>query len=441
MEFDWLCGIGILDEQQLTAHRHFAVMVSNANLQRSACEMELIPPPEEWLLRRDRTQQLMSEAGLVGCLISQNIGIYYLTGSMQTGYLFVPAQGDPTYYVRRSLTRALKESKVRTVELGSFRQFGKQLEEDYPDVFHTGSAVVRPRIGADLDVMPAQLYLRLLEAVPQAEWVDASLMLRRVRSIKSPYEVACISRAAETAAAALQAGLSHLQEGMTELELMAIIENVMRRQGHVGLMRMRGYNQELVTGMVAAGEAAAEPTYFDGPAGGRGLTPAAPQSVSNRPIQRNEPILVDIGCCIDGYVIDQTRTVVIGELRPELKKAYGAADKILRRSEQLLRPGSKAEDLYTEALQIAASAGLSEHFMGFGRDQVKFLGHGIGLEIDEWPVLARGFKDSLEPGMIIAVEPKFTFPEWGVVGVENTYLITDTGCRPLTLSPEKIFEL
>ncbi|KIL36820.1 peptidase M24 [Cohnella kolymensis] len=403
--------------------------------------MEVIPPPEEWLIRRDRTQQLMREAGLDGCLISQNIGIYYLTGSMQTGYLFVPAQGDPTYYVRRSLTRALKESKVHTVELGSFRQFGEQLAEDYPDVFGQGSADTHPRIGADLDVMPAQLYLRLTGAVPHAEWSDASMLLRRVRSVKSEYEVSCISKAAEAAAAALQEGLSVLREGMTELELMSVIETVMRRRGHVGLMRMRGYNQELVTGMVAAGEAAAEPTYFDGPAGGRGLTPAAPQSVSNRPIRRDEPILIDIGCCIDGYVIDQTRTAVIGELRPELKKAYETADKILRRSEELLQPGSKPEDIYTEALQIAAGAGLSEHFMGFGPDQVKFLGHGIGLEIDEWPVLAKGFKEPLEPGMVIAVEPKFTFPEWGVVGVENTYLITDTGCRPLTLSPEKIFEL
>lgn len=399
-----------------------------------------IPPSHEWLNRLAKTQQRMSEIGLNGCLISQNIGIYYLTGSMQTGYLFVPAEGDPTYYVRRSLTRALKESQVRTVELSSFRQFGKQLAEDYPNEFQL-AAGNRPKIGTDLDVMPAQLYLRLTEAVPQAEWTDASMLLRRVRSIKSPYEIACISRAAKVAADAMDEGLSQLCEGMTELELITIIENVMRRNGHTGLMRMRGYNQELVTGMVAAAEAAAEPTYFDGPAGGSGLTPAFPQGVSRRPIRRDEPILIDIGCCIDGYVIDQTRTAVIGQLRPELKKAFETADTILRRSEEMLHPGARPEDLYSEAKRIAAEAGLSDNFMGYGRDQVKFLGHGIGLEIDEWPVLAKGFHDPLEPGMTIAVEPKFTFPEWGVVGIENTYLITETGCRPLTLSPEQLFEL
>jgi Xaa-Pro dipeptidase len=370
-------------------------------------------------------------------LISQNVGIYYFTGSMQTGYLFMPAEGIPTYYVRRSIARALSESHVRTVELGSFRNFGKQLEDDYPLIFSVADE--HTRIGADLDVMPAQIYLRLLEAVPQVRWTDCSALFRNVRSVKSPYEVNCISRAAEAAAAALDEGIAALREGMTELELMAIIEKAMRTRGHIGLMRMRGYNQEIMTGVVAAGEAAAEPTYFDGPAGGRGLSPSAPQSVSLRPIVRNEPILIDIGCCIDGYTIDQTRTAVIGALKPELQAAYELAEAIIKRCEELLRPGMMPEQLYAQALEMAKEAGLSEHFMGFGRDQVKFLGHGIGLEIDEWPVLARGFQDPLEPGMTLAVEPKFTFPGLGVVGIENTYLITEAGCRALTLSPEKIY--
>jgi Xaa-Pro dipeptidase len=402
--------------------------------------MQMIPPQEEWMNRQLHIQKQLVESGLDGCLISQNVGIYYFSGSMQTGYLFMPAEGVPTYYVRRSYARALAESHIRTVELGSFRHFGQQFEADYPTLFST--LVDRPPIiGADLDVMPAQLYLRLKEAIPKAQLTDASAMLRNVRSVKSTYEIGRISRAAEVAAAALEEGLSSLREGMTELELIAIIENTMRRNGHIGLMRMRGYNQEIMTGVVAAGEAAAEPTYFDGPAGGRGLSPAAPQSVSLRPIGRHEPILMDIGCCIDGYTIDQTRTVVIGKLQPELQSAYELAEEIIRRSEELLRPGVKPEQLYVHALEMAADAGLSEHFMGFGRDQVKFLGHGIGLEIDEWPVLARGFQEPLKPGMTIAVEPKFTFPGLGVVGIENTYLITETGCRALTLSPEGIREL
>lgn len=399
-----------------------------------------LPPQAEWSNRHLRLQRSLIENGLSGCLISQNVGIYYLAGSMQTGYLFVPAKGTPTFYVRRSLIRALSESQVRTTALESFRQFGKQLENDYPEVFRAALGK-RPLLGADLDVMPAQLYIRLIEAVPQAQWTDASALLRNTRSVKSKYEISCITRAAKVAADALDKGLSSIREGMTELELIAVIENSMRLNGHVGLMRMRGYNQEIMTGVVAAGDAAAEPTYFDGPAGGRGLSAAAPQSASLRPIGRNEPILLDIGCCVDGYTIDQTRTAVIGELSPQLQFAYDTAEVIIRRSEELLRPGTRPDHLYSEALRISKEAGLAENFMGFGQDQVKFLGHGIGLEIDEWPVLAKGFENPLEAGMTIAVEPKFTFPGVGVVGIENTYLITETGCRALTVTPEKLYQL
>jgi Xaa-Pro dipeptidase len=400
--------------------------------------MPVMPPQQEWKDRLDKFQRKLAEAGLSGCLVTQNVGIYYFTGCMQTGYLFVPVQGEATYYVRRSLARALQESQVKAVELISLRGFGSQLASDYPELLGVEIDKVIS-IGADLDVMPAQLYLRLTEAIPQARLTDASALLRNARNVKSPYEVGRISHAAEVAAVALEEGLSGLKPGMSELELLAIIEGSMRRQGHIGLMRMRGYNQEIMTGVVAAGDAAAEPTYFDGPAGGRGLSPAAPQSVSRRPIGMNEPILIDIGCCIDCYTIDQTRTAVVGELSLELRAAYDTAEAIIRRTEKLLRPGAKPEELYQEALAMAAAADLSVNFMGFGRDQVKFLGHGIGLEIDEWPVLASGFKDPLEAGMTIAVEPKFTFPGIGVVGIENTYLVTDNGCLALTLSPEILY--
>lgn len=401
--------------------------------------MNQFPAPDEWRKRTERLQELLRQHGLQGCLITQNVGIYYYTGSMQLGYLLIPSEGEPAFYVRRSLARAQRESQVRVVELGSFRKFGEQLVQDYPVWVQCPEG--RPRLGADLDVMPAQLYLRLHEAVPQAIWKDASAILRQVRSIKSAYEIGRISAAAEVAANALDVCLGSLHEGMTELDCIGMIEQSVRKQGHIGLMRMRGYNQETITGVVAAGEAAAEPTYFDGPAGGRGLTPAAPQSASRRPIAAGEPILLDIGCCIDGYVIDQTRTAVIGQLSPELQAAYDASVRILRDTELELKPGAIPELIYTKALERAASCGLADHFMGYGRDQVKFLGHGIGLEIDEWPVLAKGFTAPLEAGMVIAVEPKFTFPGQGVVGVENSYLITEDGCIPLTLSPERLYRI
>ncbi|MBW7459088.1 M24 family metallopeptidase, partial [Paenibacillus sepulcri] len=168
---------------------------------------------------------------------------------------------------------------------------------------------------------------------------------------------------------------------------------------------------------------------------------AAPQSVSLRAIRRNEPILIDVGCCIDGYIIDQTRTAVIGSLPDDMAAAYNHSESIIRETERLMVPGTICEALYIRALEQADECGLSAHFMGYGSDQVKFLGHGIGLEVDEWPVLARGFTDPLKAGMVLAVEPKFTFPGRGVVGIENSYLVTENGPRALTKSPEGLIIL
>lgn len=389
-----------------------------------------------------RLQQSLCAAQLDAYLVTQNVDLYYLTGSMQAGYLLVPAAGEPTYYVRRSVARAVAESAVRTTSLGSFRSFAATLAADYPQLLGGGQQL---RIATELDVLPAQLYLKLNEVLnagaAHIKLTDGSPLMRSLRMIKSDMEVERIAAAAAVVDEALAAALPAMRAGMQELEWMALLELELRRRGHIGLMRMRGYNQEIMTGMVGSGEAAAEPSYFDGPAGGRGLGPAAPQSVSRKLLAEDEPILIDIGCCIDGYVIDQTRTAVIGSLPEELLQAYETAVSIIRRTEQMLRPGVSCEAVYEQALRLADEAGLGAHFMGCGADQVRFLGHGIGLEIDEWPVLAAGFATPLAAGMVLAVEPKFTFPGKGVVGIENTYLITEDGPVALTRTSEELIIL
>nr|WP_229106750.1 Xaa-Pro peptidase family protein [Paenibacillus sp. 1001270B_150601_E10] len=396
------------------------------------------PVTSSMLERKDRIARLqeeMKKKQIHLFFVTQNVDIYYITGSMQTGYVVVPQVGEPIFLVKRSYERAVLESKIRVARMGSFRQLEDTVGSFFPELY---SSEHTPTIATEYDVLPVQQFKRLQAVLPKAKWVDGSILFRELRMVKSPYEVARIRMAAIAAHRAFIEAVNYVRPGMMELELIAHIEHIFRMQGHVGIMRMRGYNQEIITGMVASGDAAAEPTYFDGPAGGRGLTPAAPQGASRKVISENEPILVDIGCCIDGYVIDQTRTLVIGKLDEDLERAYQVSEHILRETEKKLVPGTICESLYTDALRIAEEAGLSDHFMGYGEDQVKFLGHGIGMEIDEWPVLARGFKQELTPGMVIAIEPKFTFPGRGVVGIENTYLITKDGFERLTTAPEGI---
>lgn len=386
--------------------------------------------------RWEKLQQRLAQNGWHGMLVTHNVDLFYFTGSLQNGYLFVPTEGEPVFYVRKSVTRAAKESVCRTVELGSMRQFGEQLKKDFPLLNQRDIS-----IALEYDVLPLQLFERFKRALPDVEWQDGTQIIRELRMIKDESEMTHMRAAARAVDRALEYAMQKLAPGMSELELMAHVEYSLRLDGHAGIMRMRSHNQEIITGMIGSGEAAAEPTYFDGPAGGRGLSAATPQSVSRKPIQEGEPILIDIGCCIDGYVIDQTRTAVIGKLPTDLEDAYKLAEEILHETERKLRPGTICEDLYKQALAKADQAGLKDHFMGYGKDRVKFLGHGIGLEIDDWPVLAERFRYPLEPGMVLAVEPKFSFPGRGVVGIENSYLITPDGYEKLTVSREGLWIL
>jgi Xaa-Pro dipeptidase len=390
-------------------------------------------PREELTNRIAKLQSRLQAADWDGVLVTQNVGIYYLSGSMQTGYLYVPQSGEPILYIKRSLERAKYEAGgVKVEPMGSFRDFGKTVEQ------HFGTL---QKVGIELDVLPVQQYHRIQSVFPKVEWQDSSSILREQRTIKSEYELQQIRKAAHVVNEAIQEVLPMIKPGTRDIDVAAAIEHEIRLRDHIGIMRMRSYNQELCLGMVVSGEAASTPTYFDGPAGGTGLSTASPQGAGRKEIRENEPIMIDISACIEGYIVDQTRMVVVGKLEDELQKAYEVAYSIIKRVESEGVPGVAWESLYQLSLEMAHEAGLTEHYMGFGADQVKFLGHGVGLELDEYPILARGFKQTLEVGMVIAIEPKFTFPGRGVVGIENTYLVTDKGLQSLCVTPEMVFEL
>ncbi|MBW7459798.1 aminopeptidase P family N-terminal domain-containing protein, partial [Paenibacillus sepulcri] len=227
--------------------------------------------PEEFHERITRLQQRMQAQDISGFLVTQHVDLYYLTGSMQAGMAFIPADGPATFFVRRSIARAQLESAVQVEPMPSMRVFGAALRQRYPSVFEAADS---RRIATEMDVLPAQAYARLaaqLEAEGKhMSLIDGSSLIRQVRMIKSAWEVGRIEAAAQAVAEALHSAVGDLNEGMSELELMARIEYQIRLRGHMGMMRTRSYNMEIMTGMLGAGEAAAEPSAFDGPAGGRG---------------------------------------------------------------------------------------------------------------------------------------------------------------------------
>jgi len=385
--------------------------------------------------RLERLRRALQAQQLDGMIITHNVDLFYFTGTMQSGYLVVPAVGKPIFYVRRSVTRAKEESKLAIEPLGSMKTWKERLAGAFP------AFAAECKLALTFDTLPVSGFDRLRKALPGVTWSDGTSMVREIRMVKDAGEIASIRRAAKIVDEALAEAVPKLTAGMREIELLAEIEYALRRRGHLGLMRVRAAGSELVTGIAASGAAVTKPSAFDGPAGGEGLHPAFAKGAGWSRIERGEPILLDIGCTFEGYVIDQTRTAVIGDMPADLEEAYHAAERIQRAIEAELKPGVTCEALYELSLEVAAKSGFADHFMGYGADAVKFVGHGIGLEIDEWPVLARGFTTPLEPGMVIAIEPKFTFRGRGVVGIENSYLITENGFEKLTISPEGIWKL
>jgi Xaa-Pro aminopeptidase len=227
---------------------------------------------------------------------------------------------------------------------------------------------------------------------------------------------------------------------MRELDLSAELECRLRKSGNEGYVRMRAYNQELFGGLaVSAG--GAQYGFFDGAVTGKGLSNASPQGASTDVIVRDAPVLIDFTCVINGYITDMTRIFVIGSLDPELRRAFDLALEIQAFLQRELKPGAVCEDLFFKAVEMAGQGGFGDSFMGMPGEQARFVGHGVGLELDEFPVIAQGFKVQLQAGQTIAIEPKFVIPGKGVVGIENTFAVTPEGGQKLTDIPDEIVYL
>jgi len=385
----------------------------------------LQPTPRFELENRvNRFQERLQQEDLEGALLRERIDLFYFAGSMQQGYLFIPAEGDPLYMVKRNFSRACEESQWdQILRLKTVKQLPSYLAE-------TGFKEVH-KIGLELDVLPVNEYQNLQAVMPGVEFKDVSPAIKEIRMLKSSYEVDCFREAGRIAAEIMEKVPDLLRVGKTELMLAAEIENLYRRAGHQGLLRMRSFNTEMAFGHVYSGITGMKSTFLDSCTGGEGLTTASPQGAGWKKLAPHEPIGLDYASIYEGYTLDHTRVFSIGKLSSELLKAYGLARKIQDEIISRCQPGVAVEDLYALSLELARSEGLEEYFMGYGDGKVKFIGHGLGLDIDEFPILAAG-SHLLQPGMVFALEPKFVFPDKGVVGLENVWVITETGAEKLS---------
>jgi Xaa-Pro aminopeptidase len=289
-----------------------------------------------------------------------------------------------------------------------------------------------------LDVVPVAAQQFWTRALPGVEWTDVSMLVRELRSVKSPWELERMRDTARLLSAVFGQVPSFLRPGMREVDLAAEIEVRMRRAGNEGSPRVRGFNQEFFMGLAIAGGAATAPSYFDGPVTGRGLSASSPLGASIELIGRDAPVLLDYTAILGGYLTDMTRMAVCGRLAPALGRAFEVARAIQDEVAAGLVPGAVPSRLFALARERADAAGLGDRFMGPPGAQARFVGHGLGLELDEVPVLAPGFDAPLRLGMTIAIEPKFVFPGLGAVGIENTWAVAEGGGERLTLLPDDL---
>ena len=355
----------------------------------------------------------------------QATDVLYLAGTAQSAHLVVPADGEAALLVRRSLDRARAESPLERIEpLRSLRELGPAL---------AGAGVAGGRLGLELDVVPAALYLDYGRRLEGFELGDCSPIVRRLRSVKSPWELARVEEAGALLARVHEQVGERVVEGMTELELAAEIERLLRREGHQGVSRFRAFNQESIWCSVLAGGAVAA-GGSDAPFVGEGPSLAVPHGAGHARVRRAEPIVVDLIGTSAGYLADQTRMFSVGPLGEPYREAFEHARAILHAVAEEARPGIAWGALHARAVELA---GDRPRFMG---GSVSFVGHGVGLEVDEPPYLARGFEQQLEPGMVFALEPKFVL-DGGGVGIEHTYVVEVEGVRAVTPAPEDVVEV
>ncbi len=394
-----------------------------------------ITPMTELNNRIKNLQQEMVMHSLDAVLMLQNADLFYFTGAVQQGVVYVPVQGEALYLVRKDFSRARMESGLK--EVVPFRS-----PRDIPGVLTDFGYAMPKTLGMELDVLPVGTFQRFQKVFGDCSVSDASPLIRTVRAVKSDYEINIMKDAALIVDKVCKRAKEVIREGLTDLELSAELEFVARKAGHQGYVRMRGFNNELFYGHCFSGPDSAVPTYSDTPLGGMGLNPSFPQGASYKTILANEPITVDFSGVFDGYIVDQTRIFSVGELPDNFLKAYADMLAIQEYARQVGKPGVSWGGLYDECLSMACEMGYQDHFMGSKGAQVSFIGHGTGVELDEYPFIARGFNDyQLKENMTFAFEPKVVFPGLGAVGIENTLRVAPDGLKHITFSDQELVAL
>ena len=379
-------------------------------------------------LKWRRIQQAMRQEEADGCLLTMNMNLYYVSGQVFNGYFYLPAEGRPYWFVKRLTVP--ETNQVHVI----------RKPEQMPELFRDLNLAMPRKLLLEADELSYNEYIRLQHVFRAEATGNASALIRHIRMIKTPWEIEQMRISARRHEAVYREIPACYRPGMRDVELQIEIEKRMRMHGSLGYFRAFGSNMDIFMGSLLAGENAGEPSPFDFALGGKGIHASGPLGANGTLLREGTTVMADMSGNYTAYQTDMTRVFSIGKLPDRAYRVHRVALEIQARMERTAKPGVSCAELYRDALAMAGQEGLKDCFMGTHL-QAKFVGHGVGLEINELPVLTTRAKDIVQPGMTVAFEPKFVLAGIGAVGIENTFLVTDSGVEKMTLLDENIIEL
>lgn len=379
-------------------------------------------------LKWRRIQQAMRQEEADGCLLTMNMNLYYVSGQVFNGYFYLPAEGRPYWFVKRLTVP--ETNQVHVI----------RKPEQMPELFRDLNLAMPRKLLLEKDELSYNECIRLQHVFRAEATGNASALIRHIRMIKTPWEIEQMRISARRHEAVYREIPACYRPGMRDVELQIEIEKRMRMHGSLGYFRAFGSNMDIFMGSMLAGENAGEPSPFDFALGGKGIHASGPLGANGTLLREGTTVMADMSGNYTAYQTDMTRVFSIGKLPDRAYRVHRVALEIQARMERTAKPGVSCAELYRDALAMAGQEGLKDCFMGTHL-QAKFVGHGVGLEINELPVLTTRSKDILQPGMTFAFEPKFVLAGIGAVGIENTFLVTDSGVEKMTLLDENIIEL
>lgn len=380
-------------------------------------------------------QNKIQEMDLCAALLFYSRDIFYYTGTAQPSFLVVFPE-DYFLFVKSGYEFVLDEVFFPEGRIRAERQ----IENVYKELFSNLPA--NCKIGTELDILPTTQFYKFKKAFPGYEFVNISPMVLEQRKRKDPLEIDKIKKACEVIDIGNNSVLTTLTEGLTELELAASVENAHRLAGHEGVFFIRRPDFFMSRGPLSSGPNLFKISGVVNTITGVGLSPSVPAGPSTRSIANNDVVIVDIPTLIEGYHADQSRSYVLGKAGKKLKTMYHKLKEIADDIIEDIRPGMKCSDIYKRAMEKSKKLNVAEAFLNFGRGQkARIIGHGIGLEVNEPPILSAYDNSKVSDGFVIALEMHMMDENIGVVKLEDMILVTNTGNEILTKSPRRLFEV